>query len=665
MKKRFKNVVAATVCFCLAIFSLAGCALFERDMDTYLNMVVASSDDGNIKITKRELINVFNNYGYNQFVTNGGKTVEEGLDETLKLLVDSYSVAVVSARLMGETDKDTGKLIKDYNTSESASRSLYRVDGKLAATEQETLQARKAVFDSINSALKTYIDEEREKRYGKNEAEEETTETDTETVWQYSPYTKSVNYEGGKYSIDVSSLDNQVLYTEDENKKNDPNYTYVPKYFALTVNESDPIEKDIARVALTRLVRTLLNNEDGQTVTKTTEQENVKFVDYSADKSTLLGALIKKTEDGKQNYESLNALNRQIARDLENQERSIVGSRLQNLYATGLYGENIIKEAFERYSSRSENFDTFKAFVAGETSNNPVAAKTATDAINQYKSKVIAAYNDYRTGVKTAESIGSGLLDSLSGVYFVPESVADKFFTVSHILIKYSDEQTAAIEAAKARYKEDPTFNLSAELENIKGQVKTQARNPETGKFEGEYYTVDQVYAMVKNALNGITIPSMTTDATKRYNTFLDLIYKFCNDDGMNNASYEYVVGTEESGMIKEFTDDARELYATGKRGAISGAPVWGEYGAHIIMYTRNISDFIFVGNDLSALDSGFETTLYATTTSYGEKTNFDIAVEGTTRADYGVYEEDIINNYQLATEITTFKRNYKDLYKA
>jgi hypothetical protein len=106
---------------------------------------------------------------------------------------------------------------------------------------------------------------------------------------------------------------------------------------------------------------------------------------------------------------------------------------------------------------------------------------------------------------------------------------------------------------------------------------------------------------------------------------------------------------------------------------------VWTDYGAHIIMYTRNISDFIYTntyGEVDASLDyflyggtrviNGLETKIGGTLTSYGNKTYFDAALEKATRTDYNRWQADRITGYKgrPENEIIIYKSAFKDLKK-
>ena len=122
----------------------------------------------------------------------------------------------------------------------------------------------------------------------------------------------------------------------------------------------------------------------------------------------------------------------------------------------------------------------------------------------------------------------------------------------------------------------------------------------------------------------------------------------------INNPEFEYVIGIDRreivdgervgpdtmSGMVPEFTDASRALRATNRPGEMSGL-VWSQFGAHIIMYTRNVSDFIF-SNHISLLEQEYHNFLFATQTSYGNQTFFDSIVADLTRHEFSEAERGV-----------------------
>lgn len=140
MKKKIFSLVLCLV-MCTAV--LTGCNLFGRDLETYYNAVVARINysyelNGQTiteseAITKRELINAYNSYGYN-YVNNYGYSQHEAVEETLD--------TIVNRKLM----------IKDVE-------STYKRENKELFNDRETTYLWESTYDAFYSNLRQYYNE--------------------------------------------------------------------------------------------------------------------------------------------------------------------------------------------------------------------------------------------------------------------------------------------------------------------------------------------------------------------------------------------------------------------------------------------------------------------------------------------------------------------------
>jgi hypothetical protein len=324
---------------------------------------------------------------------------------------------------------------------------------------------------------------------------------------------------------------------------------------------------------------------------------------------------------------------------------------VETLFSLGLDGS----DGFDIYMNRGDDFEAFE----GAVKKGSVAAKSASSAITAYKYLVKQAMVDYNhipPEDMEADLLATGEGKGLSGVYYIPTNIAGNLFTVSHILVSFTDDQ-------KARYAE---INASTDSAAIKEKelLKLYAET----KFGDE--NVYQIYGNVKSAVDS----AETTQA--KYDVFRDMIYKYnAQNNELINPEFEYVmsVNKDKNGMIPEFTNASIELKTgkdldgdgvihgsdrAGTKGAVSGI-VWGTYGAHIIMYTRDLSDFIYAGSDY-ALNTTYANTLFAPQTAYGNKTIFDTLLS---TSNYTNYERALINQYKANKNIEINKNVYKNLY--
>ena len=136
-----KKLIGFLMCFMLVCMSLlAGCSIVEADYDKYYSQVVSvvvSKENENIKaeITKRDLINAYQSYGYS-YEQYYGKTRSEAIDMTLELL-QGRKVTLLTAE-------------HEFGISE---------EGRYGLSEKEQTYLYQQVVDSLNSNLNVYYDD--------------------------------------------------------------------------------------------------------------------------------------------------------------------------------------------------------------------------------------------------------------------------------------------------------------------------------------------------------------------------------------------------------------------------------------------------------------------------------------------------------------------------
>jgi hypothetical protein len=318
----------------------------------------------------------------------------------------------------------------------------------------------------------------------------------------------------------------------------------------------------------------------------------------------------------------------------------------------------------------------FSNFVSQR--NHRYLSDLAEEAENFYRRQVQREIERYNRGLVTDADLRERLLQlnpqsGLKDLYFVPRHLANEYFTVSHILVKYTTEQEAELKQIKARYAQDNNLrNYQNDLQRLQSQLRVRERNAQGEEF-GPELNAWQVLGRVQNMVDG-------KDMQGRIDAFHRGIYMFGGDGGMNNAEFEYVVGVNHSEMVPEFTDAARELFnyqertrtggrvqnAVGDwvdaRGAMSGL-VWTDFGAHIIMYTRNIHDFVFT-NTADNMARDFRGLLHATHTSYGNKTTFDAIIEQLKKPSFENFENGLVTEFKRQNQVTIRRGNFKDLFR-
>lgn len=167
-----KKIFSLTLCFVMCLTVLTGCNLFGTDLATYYNEVVATinynyelngltiteSED----ITKRDLINAYNSYGY-YYVSYYGYTTEDALELTLD--------TIINRKLM----------IKDVEVT-------YAREGKDLFNDRETSYLWQSTFDAFLENLTDYYND----IMGIEDSEDDSSSSSTSGVYQ--PYEQNATY---------------------------------------------------------------------------------------------------------------------------------------------------------------------------------------------------------------------------------------------------------------------------------------------------------------------------------------------------------------------------------------------------------------------------------------------------------------------------------------
>lgn len=332
------------------------------------------------------------------------------------------------------------------------------------------------------------------------------------------------------------------------------------------------------------------------------------------------------------------------------------------------------------------NYETYLITRYEELFKSTKTNVTKEDVLSLYKSYVLEDYATY--GIEKSAKYSEDILNSADGMYYNPNE--GEFFYVTHILLKFTDEQTKLLE----KYNEIIKGNGDGEIEISEAIQEKQklydgllalvrevdengvyTENEEVSKKE---YNADEVLAEVKASVSG-------SDLTQKAENFYDKMFKFTEDDATLNSTYNYVIGvdystptkdedgnvtkayTAHSQMVENFTDAAIALHnhGNGKLGDISGL-VESEYGLHILMYggkvenlCNNISLDMTLGMDtLAKLDN---TRINACV----DYTYFDMLYESLEKDQFSTYQEqDILLMKSKLSNYNFYENAYKDMIK-
>lgn len=616
MRKIWARLVTVALIL-VVMLSFSACSLFTTNLDKkyspYTKVATAENDD-EISVSRQELY-----YGYMEWGYQYASQMES--DELLEYI----TLALLNNKIL---EKQAREQFGDLRDAEIA-------------------LALKQAYASLDQTLRSYIYE----ALGREDEDDSATDTESTEDEVDKPYNASilVSTEDGKrvYTMDLSSYAD----TDGEGTLSSKDYEYyIPSIPGVA-------SRNNAKQAISKIIRNLQTFEAGFTKLKAPER------DYLSPENAYFKYLSK---------DERAVLNREIDRMVRSNQTSILVNRINTAYNLGfitLSGEDA-RLAWDDYLNRSKDFAAWSDKINGNvTTDNEeskpayfgcgrtVATNIADNAIQYYIEKVANAINNQKNFPNS--DMESTLMSSgLADVYYVPADVANNLFTVSHILIGFTDEQKAKYTSITADT--NPSSNVQNKLNELYAETTSNGKS------------AYDIYIEVQTALD------KTDTLEEKYQIFRELINKYNSDPGMQNLDqlnsstqkpqYEYLMsGTaENNNMVEEFTEASIELFENGIKGEISDL-VWTEYGAHIIMYTRDLADFIYTGASgmegsvIEVLKGNYADTLFAPLTSYGNRTCFDTLVDSYFTRSYSNYRSFILNDYKNEHQITIINSEFKN----
>lgn len=610
--------LATLVLIVVVMISFSACSLFTVNLDKKYSptIMVATAANNGVTVSRQELYYAYMEWGYQY-----AQQIET------KELLEQITTNLLNNKIL-----------------EQQSLELY---GELS--DSEIAYAHRQAFQKLNNTIRKYVYEALDVEDTQSN-DESTDAAESEVDKPYHP-SILVDWENGErvFMMDLSSyIDSDMV-----GSLSSADYTvYVPTIPGIASQSN-------AKQAISKIVRNLQTLEKGFTELKTPE------VDY--------------LEKDNQYFKHLSAaeravLNREIDRIIRSNKTSIAVNRISTGFNLGFFtlDSDDAKVAWQDYLKRGENFTAWSNKINGINIDNvpeedlpayfgcgrAVATNIADEAIAYYLEKGMNAINN-ANNFSQSEDLESKLVENgLADVYYIPTDVANNLFTVSHILVGFTDEQKAELERINNEAEKNSAYNKQNDLNKLYAETSSNGVSA--------YNILLEVQTALQSA----------DSLQEKYETFRDLINQYNSDPGMQNLDqlnantnkpqYEYVMSstTEKNQMVEPFTKASIELFNKGVKGAISGL-VWTDYGAHIIMYTRNVSDFVYTGavgvdSTLNLFELNYADTLFETLTSYGNRTLFDSLVDAYFTRNVSDHQNHRINDYRQDHEITIITSEFK-----
>lgn len=171
VKKILKKILTTCGALVLSIVLLSGCSWAKIDSGRYYKQLVATV--GDMEFTKKDLIDAFNNYGY-QYYQQNGYDMESAVEDTITSMIDRQLL-------------------------------LEEVKKNIVLTPEEKLEIRKSAFDYIQDTIYDYEEQVREE--WDMEIKTETTAEGDSLRTAEEEYTPSTRYD---------EATGTVIYIDDE-----------------------------------------------------------------------------------------------------------------------------------------------------------------------------------------------------------------------------------------------------------------------------------------------------------------------------------------------------------------------------------------------------------------------------------------------------------------
>jgi len=672
--QKFKQAICIITVFVLSTLFVAGCALFELDVEYHNNLVVAQVGN-DITIRKIDLINGFNSFG-GQFMQQG-MSREEAVDATLELLIDREIMVELSIRNFSNL---TNAQISAWRGDRGLSSLYYR-----ALTEQEQSEVRRMAFDAMDNNFRTIENRVRTERNMNTIATGGDDQRPAPLFEPFDPFVPFINVSGNNdvFTIDVSHF-----------AEREP--VFAPSSWTVPTRGDSVPEQGVTREATARMVRTLQVAERGLT--------------FAEDRGV------------SQAVRDQNVINREIGRLVEIFSKNVLIRRHRDLFEQGLTSPITEAEIQAQMEFTASRQDAYRMAVEARWTEMGLDMEgifrvnlMANQVEQVFLANVHAQVDAFRRGFVTEDSMRNQIIQigNLENIFWIPEEIIDDFFTVSHILIRYTDEQNREIAAMRDLMRRGGAN--AQDMQNlIDGFVEgglTVNQRDEEGHETGVIKTATQVLQDLNNAM----LPLAEHNAEQRARVFRDFIYRYNMDPGMINTEFEYVMSVRETAMVPQFTDASRELFGfhqvpvidhvTGQHAVdqVTGQPIFTwernlnanpirsavsdlvvtENGVHIIMYTRNLRDFIFHSDQVTT--NNWQPFLFAALNSYGTefaaicadtgnlttrevhaRTRFDALMERMHGPSYEQHERSLIVTFRQhpSNQITINRGNFRDLFE-
>ena len=329
-----KKVFSLVLCLVMCASVLAGCNLFGTDWEKYYNTVVATinydyvsggvTHTESVDITKRELINAYNSYGYN-YEQNYGYTVEEAIDMTID--------TIVNRKLMA---KDVERTAEE--------------NGQALLNDAEKTYLWEETYDALLDNLYTYYEDIiGETSVGDEDADEETTGTIFEEYDKLAVLQTKIDANGNKtYEIRKYNATSKTSGSSHILSLDGVNYDV-----EYQDNEGNFVFKDLIYTYFEALTNASSNWRASLNQYLSDVRDNYSYMTFGDDEEVFMFELNRIYDIVKENYlvDKYTELHNNLERD---------GSDVSNVRADAMlsYYEGLWMADYEKYVNKASSFQT-------------------------------------------------------------------------------------------------------------------------------------------------------------------------------------------------------------------------------------------------------------------------------------------------------------------
>lgn len=296
--------------------------------------------------------------------------------------------------------------------------------------------------------------------------------------------------------------------------------------------------------------------------------------------------------------------------------------------------------------------------------------------VEKYKSLFALDYEKYKqlgqSGTSEADATRLSAYHTAMGedagsTYY---HVEDTYVEVAHILLKVDDTTTQLLAEYKARYESENNTEYSKE------QYEKDCQDAINKNLQTIYY-LDENGKECQSSLSSVLsmiydyVDNGSNTGYSRSDRFLDMMYRFNDDEGIMNADCGYAIpmytnDEVQDTMVAAFADGSRELAEAQPEGG-NMKTVYSEYGIHIIY---NMGLFSNDGRTIENINNITAKYLWEHRVSpMNEKTLFDAVAETLTQASADTALSNLIDQAKIKLQnagikINLYTSRYEHLWK-